>query len=138
MAITTSSTHCSDKFAAKAGKGSPCEKLLTTVVLVGSIATFFYIVATLLTAVYSSVAIFDSDEAAHAKAALDIYQALFGLPGPGLFEVLRGQVFYPPLHSIFLAVVGYLPAGISLYSSRIPSLLTYVFAIVFISGRLGW
>jgi 4-amino-4-deoxy-L-arabinose transferase-like glycosyltransferase len=66
---------------------------------------------------------FDTDEADHANAALELLYA--ESPGETIQAIVR-QSFYPPLHSLPVAL-SYASRGVSLASSRLPSVSFFIF-----------
>ena len=69
---------------------------------------------------------FDTDEADHANAALELYVALNSYSLPAILHAITRQAFYPPVYSVFVAA-SYLFSGPTLSASRMPSLL-FLFA----------
>ncbi|MFN7954143.1 MAG: hypothetical protein U0610_20630 [bacterium] len=70
---------------------------------------------------------FDEDEAAHARAAFDVWRAATHASVGELGAAIARQGFYPPLHSLLVAV-SYGIAGPTLAASRLPSVLLLAFA----------
>lgn len=89
----------------------------------------------LIRLVFFETSTFDSDEADHANAALELYHALGSLSLSTIYESIVRQVFYPPLHS-FLVAPFYFIFGPSHFSSRIPSVLIYVLSAFLIYSSL--
>lgn len=75
-------------------------------------------------AVGSSGIPFDTDEADHANAALEVTVALERGDVAHLVRSVRRQTFYPPLHSLLVAPF-YFALGPTLFSSRLPSVLLF-------------
>lgn len=72
---------------------------------------------------------FDTDEADHANPSLELATAIKRLDLAKSFSAITKQAFYPPVHSIFVAC-SYLMSDITLASSRIPTVLIYLFSAV--------
>jgi hypothetical protein len=71
---------------------------------------------------------FDTDEADHANAALELMMAIRSGSFASIFEAIHRQSFYPPLHS-FIVAPFYLFLSPSLASSRLPSLVLLIGSI---------
>ncbi len=82
----------------------------------------------LATAVLQSRVPFDEDEAAHATSAFDVWQAASRGSMADLGAAIARQGFYPPLHSLVVAL-SYGVAGPTLASSRLPSVIALALAI---------
>lgn len=65
---------------------------------------------------------FDTDEADHACAALEVYTAFTRGHAAQIWRSIARQAFYPPVHS-FLVAASYGIAGPSLASSRMPNIV---------------
>jgi len=76
---------------------------------------------------------FDTDEADHANAALDLYTALRAGGAGAVYEAFTRQSFYPPLHSL-IVVPAYLLAGPTVAASRLPQVILLGLAVLFIAG----
>lgn len=78
---------------------------------------------------------FDTDEADHANAALDVYRSLHH--PLDFIEALRRQAFYPPVHSLFVTL-SYLVFGPTLFSSRMPSLVFWLLSTANLFLLISW
>lgn len=96
----------------------------TLVTLAAAAAVIF-----LLYTVTNSAIPFDTDEANHAADGWQIYHALTNLAPGELLRAVTDQSFYPPVHSFFVAA-GYLLAGPSLSTSRLPTVATLVLTLL--------
>ena len=72
---------------------------------------------------------FDTDEADHANAGLEIYWHLTKGSLSSFLTAISSQSFYPPLHS-FIVAICYKLFGITLFSSRISSILLLILSAV--------
>ncbi len=86
------------------------------------------VLSRLATAVLESPVPFDEDEAAHATSAFDVWRAASRGTTADLGAAIARQGFYPPLHSLVVAV-SYGVAGPTLASSRLPSVICLALAI---------
>lgn len=106
-------------------------RLIKTLLLVafGLFLAFEFIKILLeIWSVISTVTIpFDTDEADHANAGWELYFFLSRGDFWGVWNAFIRQSFYPPLHSIIVAI-SYIVWGASYFSSRASSLLLYSFS----------
>ena len=72
---------------------------------------------------------FDNDEANHAIDGWEVYHAFTNLNPADLYQSITNQGFYPPVHSLFVAA-GYMFAGPSLVSSRIPTIIIFALTLL--------
>ena len=95
------------------------------------------VVACLLTLVRAHPIPFDTDEADHANAALQLYQSLRYGPS-AIFEAISRQAFYPPVNS-FLVTATYLILGPGILESRFSSIFQFSLFLIalFILVRKG-
>ena len=75
---------------------------------------------------------FDNDEANHAVDGWEVYHAFTNLNPADLYQSITNQGFYPPVHSLFVAA-GYMFAGPSLVSSRIPTLINFTLTLILLA-----
>jgi hypothetical protein len=75
---------------------------------------------------------FDTDEADHANAALELYSWIQRGDIGGIGEAIRRQAFYPPVHSIPVAI-SYLLLEPSLFSSRLPALVFFAATLLLLA-----
>lgn len=71
---------------------------------------------------------FDYDEAEHAVWGLRVAMAMKAQDLGALWQSIREQAFYPPLHSLTVAAA-YLLGGVSLATSRLPSFLLFALGL---------
>ena len=95
------------------------------IALVASAASILCLLLWLCARVANEMTPFDTDEADHANAALELFTAISRIDLPQILEAILRQSFYPPVHS-FLVTLSYFVHGVSFSSSRIPSV--YCFA----------
>jgi len=93
----------------------------TTIALI-AFCVAFYLLGTVYQRVNSELTPFDTDEADHAVAALEVFVAAKSKNAAHLIQAVREQAFYPPLHSLFVATA-YAIADPSVATSRLPSIL---------------
>ncbi|MDY6937193.1 MAG: hypothetical protein SWY16_05950 [Cyanobacteriota bacterium] len=93
----------------------------------------FVLLVFLLYTVATTTIPFDNDEANHAVDGWQVYWALVHLNPSDLYRAIVNQSFYPPVHSIFVAI-SYLLAGPGIAASRMPSV---VIAAVTVLGMAG-
>ncbi len=79
---------------------------------------------------------FDYDEAEHAVWGLRVASAIEHQDLEELWQSIRQQAFYPPLHSLTVASA-YLLGGISLATSRLPSFLLFALGLMFVAIALS-
>ncbi len=84
---------------------------------------------------YTTNAAFDSDEYIHATPALDLSLHLTAGEFGEFFQRLRSEVFYPPLHALFVAPFFTL-FGKTPFIARVSSLAFYLLALLFTSQSL--
>lgn len=72
-------------------------------------------------------AVFDTDAADHANAALELYRACVNFNFAEIYQALVRQSFYPPVHSIFTLPV-FLIFKPGYFSAILPSVLGYAFS----------
>lgn len=68
---------------------------------------------------------FDTDEADHANAGIELFFALQSGDLSTITSAITRQAFYPPVHSFFVAAA-YALKDISVQSSRLPSLFFFI------------
>jgi len=73
---------------------------------------------------------FDTDEADHAVAGLEVYSALRSRDLSHVYHALTRQGFYPPVHSLLISASYLLSGGPGFASSRMPSLVMFAAAAV--------
>lgn len=78
---------------------------------------------------------FDTDEADHANAGLELYRA-FGQSPSAVFTAITRQAFYPPVNSVCVALA-YAVAEPSLLASRLSSVVQFALFLVALF-RLVW
>ncbi|MCB0352538.1 MAG: hypothetical protein KDD64_03410 [Bdellovibrionales bacterium] len=82
--------------------------------------------------VFQETATFDTDEADHANAILELYYALRGGTWDGIESAILRQSFYPPLHSLTALPVSFVLHP-SLAASRLPSVIALLlYSILFV------
>lgn len=100
---------------------------------IGAVCAFILIQLVWLSSiVLGAEAPFDTDEADHANAILELHRAVTTLSPSQILQAIVRQTFYPPLFSI-LALPVTLIGGISLATSRLASLLCYFGYLAFLS-----
>ncbi len=67
---------------------------------------------------------FDTDEADHAVAGLDLFTSIGRGDAGQIFDSIRRQSFYPPVQS-FVTAISYALTGPTLASSRVPSIVCF-------------
>lgn len=68
---------------------------------------------------------FDTDEADHANAAIELFYGFQSASFSMIAEALRRQAFYPPLYSIFVSL-SYALFSPTFFSSRLPAALSFL------------
>lgn len=96
-----------------------------SLLVVCTIITFFVTVYSIYLPLKNLTIPFDTDEADHANAAIELYQSIRSGLWNNIVYAFQRQAFYPPLHSIGTAFV-YFIFSPSWFSSRLPSLLFFV------------
>ena len=72
---------------------------------------------------------FDTDEADHANSGLELYVAAYQKDVDSIWQAIVRQTFYPPVHSLFIAL-SYSLFGPSLFASRIPSVFFFLIYLI--------
>ena len=72
---------------------------------------------------------FDNDEANHAVDGWQVYWALVHLNPADLYEAIVSQSFYPPVHSVFVAL-SYLLGEPGIAASRMPTVLVAAITVL--------
>lgn len=113
------------------GKKNITRKLIALLLLTGFLAYACY----LFSWIYSYEGVFDTDEADHANAALELYTALKTLSPGEIWQAITRQAFYPPVHSVAVSL-SYLLFSPTIFSSRLPSLIFFIGALLIFSKFL--
>jgi hypothetical protein len=101
-------------------------------------------IAAVLLAIYSVTSLnhtianinipFDTDEADHANAGIELYAAIKSTSPIKVVNALQKAAFYPPIHPILVSI-SYITLSPSLYSSRVVSVFLLV-SLIFILCKL--
>jgi len=102
-----------------------------------ALALFAVLVIWLIFRINIEPTTFDTDEADHANAGIELFSAMLTGNIRIIYDAIVRQSFYPPLHSFFISI-SYLILGPTIQSSRFPSIIVfaaYVLVIAFLTQQ---
>lgn len=106
-----------------------------SIILLSIIGIISILCCYLVFRVITETATFDTDEADHANAALELTYTLQTGEVHTIIEAFRRQSFYPPIHSLTITPF-YLLFGPSLATSRLPSVFLFMIYCLLFSFTL--
>lgn len=104
-------------------------QLLGIIFLVLAVLLACAIIFELTLRVVGETTLFDTDEAAHATPALELYVAVQRRDIAHFSRAIFQQSFYPPVHSLTV-LPSYLIAGPSLATTRMPTVVTFAVLLI--------